>query len=111
MFYIQKIETFKYSEFMKKEHDVKQSKDIRLHSLTISPLAMFDPLVLFVAAGILSIVLLEKFLLKGSLFHLGEFLGTFINAISPILLFGAIIYFFITNPFLGWWLNAKETYR
>lgn len=97
-----KFETINFDDFIKGQNSIKYSKDIRLNSLMISPLAMFDPLVLSVAAGILSIVFLEKFLLNGNLFHLGEFLGKFINAVCPVLLFGAIIYFFFTNPFLGW---------
>ncbi|WP_404443408.1 hypothetical protein LG307_14700 [Sutcliffiella horikoshii] len=102
MFYFHKIKSINFKEFTNGQYSTKHPRDIRLNSLMISPLAMFDPLVLSIAAGILSIVFLEKFLLNGNLFHLGEFLGKFINAVCPVLLFGAIIYFFFTNPFIGW---------
>lgn len=102
MLYSQKIKTINFKEFTKGQYSTKHPIDIRLNSLMISPLAMFDPLVLSVAGVILTIVFLEKFLLSGNLFHLGEFIGKFISAVCPVLLFGAIIYFFLTNPFLGW---------
>lgn len=97
-----RVETVNFKDFMKRQHNVQMKPDVRLNLITVSPLAMFDPLVLGVAAGILSIVLLEKFLEGSSLFILGEYLSKVVGIICPVALFGALIYFFMTNPFVLW---------
>lgn len=99
----QRIETVNYKDFMRGQHDIKAKKDTKLYSLiTVSPWAMFDPTILAIAGGFLAIVLLEKFLVGSSLFHLGEYLAKFIGIICPVLFFGALMYFLMTNPFVLW---------
>ncbi|KPB03080.1 hypothetical protein [Bacillus sp. CHD6a] len=101
----QRIETINYKDFMRGQHrfpNLKSKKQNVYSIITVSPFALFDPLVLGVAAGILGIVLLEKFLEGSSLFVLGEYLAKFIGVICPVALFGALIYFLMTNPFILW---------
>lgn len=100
----QRIETINYHDFMRGQfkRGFSEKSDKAYSIVTVSPLALFDPLVLGVAAGILGIVLLEKFLEGSSLFVLGEYLAKFIGVICPVALFGALIYFLMTNPFILW---------
>ncbi|RJR23637.1 hypothetical protein C4578_04155, partial [Candidatus Microgenomates bacterium] len=62
--FMQRIETVNFHDFMRGQFRKGLSeKSVKAYSIiTVSPLAMFDPVVLGVAAGILSIVFLEKFL-------------------------------------------------
>ncbi|UAL49734.1 hypothetical protein K7887_21965 (plasmid) [Sutcliffiella horikoshii] len=99
----QRVETVNYKDFMRRQHDIKVKKETKLYSLiTVSPWAMFDPTVLAVAGGFLAIVLLEKFLVGSSLFHLGEYLSEAIAFICPMIFFVALVYFIMTNPFMMW---------
>lgn len=94
--------TYNFQDFMKRQHDIQMKPEMKVSMITVSPLALFDPTVLAVAAGILSIVLLEKALEGSSLFVLGEYLAKFIGIVCPVALFGALIYFLMTNPFVLW---------
>lgn len=101
----QRVETINFHDFMRGQHrflNLKSKKRKVYSIITVSPFALFDPMVLGVAAGILSIVFLEKFLEGSSLFVLGEYLAKVIGVICPAALFGALIYFLMTNPFILW---------
>lgn len=97
----QHTKSINFRDFMKCQHEIKVPLEKKVYSsLVISPLALFDPVVLIAAVSFLAFVSLEKYLAKGSMIELANIVSSFLNIICPIAFYAAVIYLFLTNPFM-----------
>ncbi|KMJ59384.1 hypothetical protein AB685_00385 [Bacillus sp. LL01] len=100
----EKVEVLDFRNFMKCQNK-KKGQPLRIGSvklLSISPVAMLDPIALCAAIGILSFVMLEKYLSGSNLDHLAEVINDILRFACPTAFFIALVYFLVSNPFMAW---------
>ncbi|MGD6775249.1 hypothetical protein [Sutcliffiella horikoshii] len=99
-----KVEALDFRSFMKCQNikgcQVRRIESVKL--LSISPVAMLDPIALCAAVGVLAFVMLEKYLAGSNLDHLAEIINDFLRFACPTAFFIALVYFLVSNPFMAW---------
>ncbi|WP_404351628.1 hypothetical protein LG311_10145 [Sutcliffiella horikoshii] len=96
-----KVEVLDFRSFMNRQTITTRRTPPTL-ALSISPIAMLDPIALCAAGAVLGFVMLEKYLASSNLDHLAELINDFLRFACPTAFFIALVYFLVSNPFMAW---------
>ncbi|MCW1049172.1 hypothetical protein OK414_29405 [Priestia sp. JV24] len=93
-------ESMSVKQFMNRTQKKEYGRrNFTAYSISFTPLALLDPLMISIGLGVLGIVFVERMLTHFGLHHIAELISNVIRIIGPTAFFAALIYFFVTNPF------------
>lgn len=98
------VHTISFSDFMNRNYKevVRKKKPTRAYSLYINPIVFLDPTVCIIGGSILSLALIEKFLIRQGNIDIAMIIQSIISILFPLLAIGGLIYVLTHLPLVGW---------
>lgn len=94
------LEVIPFQAFMRGQKT--SCKEVKLHSVTFSPLMLIDPTMVTIGGVVLGVVAVEKLLVIAGYENIAEYISTTLKATIPFVIIGAFVFFLATNPILSW---------